>query len=514
MLVMDLNRPVVEPDVSSNSTVAAESRWTIFAAFIAAALIIAATWQATIRISHLLIINHVAGAWTTLATDLASGTFYRPTVSPEGFGGTRFAPLYIVLQAGLIKLGVPPLNAGLTLSVIAMFALALGVMFWVRRLGASAMLTIAAGGTMFATDAVRALISDIRGDALAAALCVWALALWQRDRQGRHARWWIVALLLALAWTTKLTTVYGIAAIGLVSLVDGRKKQGVMIGVAAVVLTLSFYGLAQLASHGRMFRVFAECADGGAGFKSLLRSPLTFLYTLRTSDPIGLALFMITIPVLAMLLHRSGARRNWRGFDLAFLLPSLTIIFALGLTFFIFASPGTSLNHMLDLQAVSLVGLIAAGLVRPKYLAIGLIMFCLVGLGTIWMQDDLHQRNNKKEMARLVTAIGPGEKPILSENPSVLLATNERVYMLDAFMLRLETKRDSRIMDRVKSELSSQAYRGVILMEDPRSPEGVAAIERTHFYPGFCADLLKSYEVVEPVGKHNVALKPIRVKPQ
>src|ERR1700754_5108744 len=45
-----------------------------------------------------------SGTWTGLAVDLANGEFYRPLVSADGFGGTRYFPLHIVLHAGAIKL--------------------------------------------------------------------------------------------------------------------------------------------------------------------------------------------------------------------------------------------------------------------------------------------------------------------------------------------------------------------------------------------------------------------------
>jgi hypothetical protein len=51
------------------------------------------------------------------------------------------------------------------------------------------------------------------------------------------------------------------------------------------------------------------------------------------------------------------------------------------------------------------------------------------------------------------------------------------------------------LVPRLQGELKSQQFRGVILMADPRTPTGQAIIERTHFYSGFCTDVLASYEV-------------------
>ena len=43
-----------------------------------------------------------AGIWTTLAVDLTEGTFYRPLVDENGYGGTRYFPLHVVVQSALI----------------------------------------------------------------------------------------------------------------------------------------------------------------------------------------------------------------------------------------------------------------------------------------------------------------------------------------------------------------------------------------------------------------------------
>src|SRR5437773_8805510 len=68
-----------------------------------------------------------SGVWTALAQDLARGIFYRPTADAFGFGGTRYMPLFFALHAGLIRLSVDPVTAGVALSLAsaALFDLAL-----------------------------------------------------------------------------------------------------------------------------------------------------------------------------------------------------------------------------------------------------------------------------------------------------------------------------------------------------------------------------------------------------
>src|SRR5829696_6198507 len=74
--------------------------------------------------SHL---TFVSGVWISLATDLRDGVFYRALVGPDGYGGTRFFPLHVVLHAALMKLGAAPLSSGYVLSAAAAAALMIGV---------------------------------------------------------------------------------------------------------------------------------------------------------------------------------------------------------------------------------------------------------------------------------------------------------------------------------------------------------------------------------------------------
>src|SRR2546425_3473988 len=61
--------------------------------------------------------DNASGVWTALAQDLARGIFYRPTADAFGFGGTRYMPLFFALHAGLIRLSIDPVTAGVALSL-------------------------------------------------------------------------------------------------------------------------------------------------------------------------------------------------------------------------------------------------------------------------------------------------------------------------------------------------------------------------------------------------------------
>src|SRR6516165_2561992 len=83
-------------------------------------------------------LNHVSGAWMTLADDLAHGTFYRPLRAGDGtYGGTRFFPLAFAAQAALRRAGLSPVAAGQAASLAAGALLAAAMVLLLRRLGAS-----------------------------------------------------------------------------------------------------------------------------------------------------------------------------------------------------------------------------------------------------------------------------------------------------------------------------------------------------------------------------------------
>ena len=80
-------------------------------------------------------LNHPAGVLIAMASDLKAGIFYRPIYGPAGYGGTRYFPLYFVLQAALMKLGMPILLSAYVLSAAAMAALLAGMFCLLRALG-------------------------------------------------------------------------------------------------------------------------------------------------------------------------------------------------------------------------------------------------------------------------------------------------------------------------------------------------------------------------------------------
>src|SRR5205814_840081 len=76
-----------------------------------------------------------SNVWMALASDFAHGQFYRPVVSPSGYGGTRYMPLLFVAYGSLLEAGVDPIVAGAVLMQASVLALAFAIYAVLRLVG-------------------------------------------------------------------------------------------------------------------------------------------------------------------------------------------------------------------------------------------------------------------------------------------------------------------------------------------------------------------------------------------
>ena len=108
--------------------------------------------------------DNASGVWTALAQDLARGIFYRPTADAFGFGGTRYMPLFFALHAGLIRLSVDPVTAGVALSLASAALFDLALLLALRELDVEWTLAIPLSILTHATVAFQLLTIQVKGD--------------------------------------------------------------------------------------------------------------------------------------------------------------------------------------------------------------------------------------------------------------------------------------------------------------------------------------------------------------
>lgn len=438
------------------------SRWTRRGLWLAAALAIAqavgvASWYWPGSMPD----TDTSGVWTALADDAAHGDFYRPLQGPLGTGGTRYMPLFFSLHAGLIKLGCSPLASGVALTLGSMLAFAGALGALLRQLKVPASIAWPAAVVMFGTVSFGMMSLTVRGDFLAAAfnLAGVTVALGWRERGGT-GRLWLAAALFAAAFLTKLTTIFGLAAVVVVMVGQAERRSALQLALASAGLMAVGVMLAQGASDGRMLMGFRAVAHGGGDAAFALRAPLRLLVECAR-DP----LFCLLLGAAA--LGIGGAGR----------LVQALVAACLAVTLVIFASPGTNSNHLLDLEALVVVVLVVT-LARPgRARGLAGLAFGLFGLGIVatWLPGvpsipaffKQHGRPPAAAPAEFAVRAGGAARPILAENPLIPLMAGERPVVADLFNLELMMRGDPVLRASLIARLSNGEFGAVVVSNWP-----------------------------------------------
>jgi len=416
-------------------------------------------------------LNHVSGVWMALADDLARGTLYRPIHAPDGaFGGTRYFPLAFALHAGLLRARAPLLAAGYAASLAAGLLLAAGLFLLLRALGRGWLDAGAFAALAIAGFSGQHALAAVRGDLLPVALSALGLAAIARRAGPRRVA--CAAGALALAFAAKPTALAAALAAVLFLALRGAMRSAAalaaLVGAGAVVALLATDAL----SRGRFLAGLAAAATAGADARSLLRAPIRLAEALA-ADPSGLVLALAAAAVLALSLPSlARAARVRSGATDPRLLPALWLAAAWCGALVVFATPGTGVNHLVELEAASaaLLGVTAVGAGRaaaaaraaaPVAAAAGLV----VALG-LWRADLGASR--LAELRAVVAALPPG--PIVSEDPLVPLLAGGSPLVLDPFTLRLTAARAPEQVAPLAAALRRGAYPAVVLFEDLERP--------------------------------------------
>ncbi len=471
-----------ESAVSSDQT---KLRLKIFLIATVAVIVLIAVMRAWVCWRTDRYIDHAAGAWVALAADLKDGVFYRPLFGPDGYGGTRYSPLYFVLYAGLLKLGVPLLLSGYLLSAAAISLLLVGTFCLVRKLGAEPWLAACSAGAVLAAYSVQLSLLTTRADGLASALNVCGLAV-SCDRRPSHTRIVFASLLFTLAWSTKLTTLFGLAAAFLWLLLNGRSRRAWELAVATACGCLATAAAMFFFSQGRILKIFEACASGGANLIRTALGPFHMLNIAGREDS-GLLLFFFA----ALLILPASSVRS---------LPVLFFVATAAATAVIFGSPGANFNHLLDLQVAAVILFAAWVANSPRHKDFGIYGLAIATLlAAVPLTHKLKVEDRMippHRFERAIALIGNSGKPILSENPTVPVLAGQRPYVTDPFMLRVVWGHVPGFGEPLLEKLRTRAFGGVVLfMRDPTTAEGRAWYEEEHFGPGFLSALNANYRL-------------------
>ena len=449
---------------------------------------------------NLYYMSHVEAAWLTNASDFVNGVFYRPLVGPLGHGGTRFFPLYFVLTGTLSNVFGQLERSGLIVSGASVVLLGYGSFVLLRRLGVSRRFSLAAlVGVLVASTTQEALLQT-KGDGLAAMLNLWGIIFCLGEKTETQKRWWpyIAAILFSLAFAAKMTTVFGFASVILVWVLAGRYRDALRLGLATCCGFIMVLSAIYLGSSGRALEIFRVCAAGGGSLRYALEAPLQMIGTTLQFDPIVL-LFSIPAAAIAFSYFQKVSAR---------ILPVYFLV-VLAATTMIFGSRGTLVNHLIDLHVagVLLLTYFAFRISATSEIGTGIIALGLL-VGCVQIMIDLHSDFSKPslraEMQSIADRIHSDNRPVLAENPYVVLQSGKTPYLLDAFMFRVASNKYPELRADLREKLWNKGFAAVVLERDPGSVEGKQWYKDIHFGGEFVRDLEANYSFSYRVGRQYV----------
>lgn len=294
-----------------------------------------------------LYLNHVSGAWVAMSHWATQGVFYPPLESDGVFGGTRFGPLAIALQAGVHALSGDAIAGPKLLHAVYMLALCLGLYMAMARLDLSThvrcLLALAPLCTWIGWTAGL----SIRHDALAAALQVWAVVALLKQEKPAVATVLVAAVLAGLAALVKASALWGAAA-GFFYLAFYAPKRLAFYVPCGIGVLVGGMGLSELFSDGQFSANMRDCLFAGgdkAGGWSV---------GLLTSTASRVAQILIVEPVVWLLLPMSvvGVIRGWRSAPLIAWACAMVWL----MSAYLMTRSGIDGNHLIDLVAVSSLG--------------------------------------------------------------------------------------------------------------------------------------------------------------
>jgi hypothetical protein len=445
-------------------------------------------------------LNHNSpGTWLCMAADASDGILYRPIVSEIGYGGTRYAPLFPIVIAGFMRLGINPVASGFLAGLFAT-ALTIGGLFaLMRRLGTPVAIAAALAVFVLAATCTRTIILGIKGDLLPAGLALWGLAaiVWSGEKRDSPLGLITGAIFFAAALAAKITSVFGITAATIWLLFRRKFRQAAILLFAWVVGVIAVAIITQWASNGRAMTIFLMCAGGGGGFTAMLSGPHRLLREALGQDHILVAIWAIAMFVIAM-------TRLWTS------LPAILLLVATAGTIVIYGSPGTHINHFVDMNAAAILVIGTLGLktrkLRSAVLVVTLILMGVAAISCLRQVREIRRDNERQQMTATIadTERSIAKGPILAEDPLLPLIAGQRPYMLDPFMFRAIRSRKTEIADQFWRDLDTRHFKAVILHKPPSDPSFSA--DDNDFGPGFIDRLEQGYALSSVHGDFYVLL--------
>ena len=387
-------------------------------------------------------VGFVSGAWLELVRSAAHGLLYPPLFDGRYFGGTRYMPLTILLMSGLTKITHDELLAARLVTDASAVAVAL-IVYSILRVArvpvAVRLLLIGALAITLADDTL-----TVHGDLLSVGLQLGALALVARSLSTPSVTG--AGLLCALALFAKLNALWAPVAILVWLSLHARRQLRSFAAAFAVPLAL-LVAATDIATHGRFLTNLRELAGAGrVGTGLTLRylagvegSP--FDRALGYLGPTGIVLVALASLHIAF----AVARRRLTIYDIAFPAAAATLWVTL-------LDRGATQNHLVDMVTLAAIcaGLLAgegglfSGRDRQAVELLAIVLVVLTSVVTYQRStrfaatDALHVLTGRtySHTVSNLRELVPARGEILSEDPTIPFAADQRPVILDPFMLR------------------------------------------------------------------------------
>jgi hypothetical protein len=145
------------------------------------------------------------------------------------------------------------------------------------------------------------------------------------------------------------------------------------------------------------------------------------------------------------------------------------------ITIAIFGSPGTFVNHLVDVTVASvlLVGYSLGHMSRQQrraslYLLMSFIIFfaCYFSL-SLKYHYERHAKRRDRYPQELIEWVRQNEGEILSEDSLIPIMAAKHPYISDPFMLRVILQKDDSLKNMLLTRIKKKEFSGIILIRDP-----------------------------------------------
>lgn len=440
-------------------------------ALAALAAIVAASW-AILAVTHAddrYRVDFVSGTWLALADYASRGTLFPPAHEDGFYGGTRYMPLPVLLDAAASEV-TGDLVVGAKLATYVVAAILIAIAFAVlRQVSCPPLLAVTLLAAAVATPTGLVGTLGLRNDGLAVALQLAAVAVVLRGQTTVPVA--LAGALAAAAIFAKVSAVWAAVAIAIWLLVNRRAALTPFLTAFAGVLALSTV-LFELLSDGRFLsQVTSYTFEGSRGPAGVLTDGVQSVVTTfaESADAVWL-LFPLAVVATAW---SAGSRRPT--------LLQLALAVDVVVLCFVMASRGTDHNHLLDLclLTVLVVGELAGG--RPA--ADGHVVRVVATIAAVWGLVTSYQRTmgpeTKGALRSLVrgssdSELGLASNPLaglvgeddrlLSEDPTIPLAVGQRPILLDSFIARATLADDPELARALARRVAAQDFDEIVLV--------------------------------------------------